>query len=80
MMIQNTTPLYVLPLAVFQAEERAIYGCVNSLQAEHDASILICSDSQTALTAPNSVKTTCSSAVETMVTLKQLSAYLPVSD
>jgi len=38
MMIQNTTPLYVLPLAVFQAEERAIYALVNSLQAEHDAS------------------------------------------
>jgi len=60
---------------VFQAEVYAILTCANSLQSEQDASIAICSDSQAALKALQSAKTTSSLVVETKSALKRLSVF-----
>jgi len=58
---------------VFQAEVYAILTCANSLQSEQDASIAMCSDSQAALKALQSAKTTSSLVAETKSALKRLS-------
>ena len=58
---------------VFQAEVYAILICANSLQSEQDASIAICSDSQAALKALQSAKTTSSLVAKTKSALKRLS-------
>jgi len=70
---------HVLPLGkystIIQAEIRAILACVNSLHTEYDASIAICSDSQAALKALDTVKTTSKLVAETMTELKWLSLF-----
>jgi len=43
--------------------------------SEYDASIAICSDSQAALKAPDTVKTTSKLVTETMTELKRLSLF-----
>jgi len=60
---------------VFQAEVYAILTCANSLQSEQDASIAICSNSQAALKALHSAKTTSSLVAETKSALKRLSVF-----
>ena len=60
---------------VFQAEVYGILTCVNSLQSEQDTSIAICLDSQAALKALQSAKTTSSLVAHTKSALKRLSVF-----
>ena len=70
---------HVLPLGkystIIQAEIYAILACVNSLRTEYDASIASCSDSQAALKALDTAKTTLKLVAETMMELKRLSWF-----
>jgi len=76
---QTTKQEQVLPLGkhctVFQAEVYAILACINSLHIEYETSIAVCSDSQAALKALNSARTTSKLVVETMKELKRLSLF-----
>jgi len=58
-----------------KAEVYAILTCANSLQSEQNASIAMCSDSQAALKALQSSKTTSSLVAETKSALKRLSIF-----
>ena len=62
----------------FQAEIYAILACVNSLHTEYEASIAIRSDSQAALKALDTVKTTSKLVAETMTELKRLSLFYSI--
>lgn len=77
--IQTAEQEHVLPLGkystVFQVEVFAILNCVNSLQTESESSIAICSDSQAALMALKSAKTSSKLVAETTKALKYLSVY-----
>jgi len=57
---------------VFQAEVYAVRNCVLQLCDEVDMSIAICSDSQAALKALASAKTTSQLVLETMKALMEL--------
>jgi len=76
---QTTKKEYVFPLGkystVFQAEVYAILACVDSLQIEYEASIAICFDSQAALKALNSAKTTSNIVAKIIKALECLSLF-----
>ena len=53
----------------------AILTCAQSLHTQHDQSIVICSDSQAALKALQSPKTTSRLVIDTVTVLKELSVF-----
>ena len=76
---QTLNAEHVLPLGKYsticQAEIYAILACVNSLHTKYEASIAICSDSQAALKALDTAKTTSKLVAETMMELERLSLF-----